>query len=68
MNAFARAQKLAAELRSSPIDNQRDYDHYSKKVDRCLAELNSLWSNPADVLEAGKIKNELVAAWNGESR
>jgi hypothetical protein len=62
---MARAvERLAGELDSARIDDDRDYKVYRRKVSALFAELNALWSNPADVAEAARLKNRLSEAWH----
>jgi hypothetical protein len=49
---------------SLAMDSDREYRAMSKKVDDLLSELNALWSNPADVTEAARLKHRLLEAWH----
>jgi hypothetical protein len=55
--------RLAAELGSTIIQDDREYQRFSQMVSNLHRQLNALWSNPADVTDAAKAKNRLSDAW-----
>jgi hypothetical protein len=62
---MARAtERVIEELGGATISDEREYQRLNKRVKALCAELNALWSNPADSLEAAKLKARLVESWN----
>jgi hypothetical protein len=58
------AERVIAELESTPINDERTEREMDRKVSSIHRELAALWSSPADAEDAGRMAARLSDAWN----
>lgn len=64
MQTFKAVRNLIAELNDVTIEDQRECDRDSKRVERAYALLDAAWSNDAVGLDAARLKSELSDAFH----